>query len=324
MQGKVLRQYRRFYVVEVEGEEYLCNLASKLAKDLKYPEAASGSRKQRVESVRNIKATSPVVVGDEVVIEQGTEEGMILEVLPRTSTISREHPGRRRWEQILAANVDLTLAVVSVKKPDFNVILLDRVLCSAEYQGINAAICLNKTDMGVDDEIREMLAVYPDLGYPVVEASALEGTGLDDLKDLLRGKTSIAIGLSGVGKSSLLNAVEPGLDQKVGAVNRKSGKGRHTTTTTSLFPLSFGGYYVDVPGVKELSLWGLEPEETVALFPEIRELHGECRFGGRCTHRDEPECVVTDAVERGEIAPHRYKSYLRMFSSADNRPEKWQ
>ena len=305
----------------MDGEEYLCNLSSKLAKDLEYPEASAGSRRKRVQNVGSVKAVSPVVVGDEVIIKTGEEEGMILEVLERRSVVSREHPGARHKQQVIAANVDQVLVCQAAGKPPFDPIFLDRVLAGAERQKLGSIICLNKVDLEVKDVVRERLAVYPTIGYPVVETSAIDGTGLDELRDLLTGKTTIAIGPSGVGKSSLVNGLMPGLELQVGKVNRKSGKGRHTTTNVSLVHIPSGGYYVDAPGIKELSLWEIEPDEIIHLFPEMSPLFGECKFGGGCAHDQEPGCAVKEALEDGRITEGRYENYLRLRRGADTKHE---
>jgi len=308
--GTVIRKYKHHYIVEVGDEEMLCGISSKLRKRLEYPEADPASRRQRVQAVRSISAVDPVVVGDEVLVEPGEEISMIMEVLPRRTTLSREAPGRRHLEQVIAANIDQVIVVVSAQAPPFREDLLDRVLCGAEYQELGACICLNKIDLGVPPEVSRMVSIYPSLGYPVIETSALTEEGIEHFRKQVRGKTSVAIGLSGVGKTSLINALEPGLGLRVAPVNRRTGLGRHTTTTLSLLRLGSGGHIVDAPGLRELGIWEIAAEDIPHLFPEFRPMQGRCRFGNTCAHDREPGCAVKDAVERGLIAPHRYASYL--------------
>lgn len=323
LHGIVTRRYKHFYVVEAGDEELLCALSSKLGKDLEYPEADSGSRRTRVERVGAVALVAPVVVGDEVTVERGDEESMIVEVAERRSVLSRRSPGRQHKEQFIAANVDLVLVVAATRTPDFRPDLLDRFLCGAEFQEIPAAICLNKTDLGVPDEVEGMLAAYPVLGYSVVRTSAESGEGLDALRGLLQARTSIAVGLSGVGKTSLINAVEPGLDLRVNPVNRRTGLGRHTTTNSELVRFSFGGHIVDAPGVRELDIWDAEPEDVPFLFPEFRPHQGQCRFGNTCRHDREPGCSVRAAVDEGSIAAHRYRSYLAIRKELERRETRY-
>jgi ribosome biogenesis GTPase / thiamine phosphate phosphatase len=315
--GIVVRQHRSHYFVKGDdGQEHLCAVSSKLRKDLEYPEADSASRRRRVQEVREIGKTSAVVVGDRVTVELGDENSMIMEVAARRTILSRESPGRRNIEQIIAANVDQVLAVVSVQSPAFNADLLNRVLAGAEFQGLDAIICPTKIDLRVPEDVLEALAGYPE-DYPVVMASAVTGEGVDRIRELLRDKTTVATGLSGVGKTSIINALEPGLDLRVQPVNKRTGQGRHTTTHTELIPLSNGGHYVDAPGLRELSLWSVEPEEIPTLFPEIELLVSECRFGFSCVHDREPGCAVRAAVEEGAVAEHRYASYLAIRRDAE-------
>lgn len=313
VRGTVIRRYKHYYVVEVGDEELLCSLSSKLGKELEYPEAHPSSRRPRVDRVGGISAVAPVVVGDEVIVERGDEEGMIVEVLPRRTLLSREWPGKRHREQIIAANVDQVLVVTSPWDPEFRADQVDRFLCGAEYQEIPAAICLNKIDLGVPDQVARTLAVYPPLGYPVLVTSALTGEGLDALRERLGAKTSLLVGLSGVGKTSLVNALEPGLGLRVSSVHEKTGLGKHTTTHTSLLRLSSGGHVVDAPGLRELGLWGADVADVPDLFPEFRPHEGTCRFGITCNHDREPGCAVKEAVKRGEIAEHRHGSYLSVL-----------
>jgi len=194
--------------------------------------------------------------------------------------------------------------------------LLDRYLVTAEYYHLQSQVVITKCDLIRDRpaERNLMTAVerYQQIGYPVILTSAKEKAGVDEFRQALLDRRSVLVGKSGVGKSTLLNALEPGLGLRVQAVNQTTGKGKHTTTHFEMFPLSFGGDVIDTPGVREFGIWGLEPEDIAHYFPEIAPLIGQCKFGMSCQHEEEPGCAVRQAVIEGRISPYRYQSYLRL------------
>lgn len=263
--------------------------------------------------------TNPVAVGDRVTMrmeDDGT--GLITDLLPRRNKLSRRAAGRRAGrEHVIVANVDQAWCVQATNLPAFNPGFVDRFLVMTEAYGIPAGIILNKVDLIRTEEHAEDMAywqgLYTGLGYPVLLTSAEDGTGIDELGTRLRGKISVVAGPSGVGKSSLLNAVEPDLSLRTGEVSDKTRKGRHTTTVAELLPVA-GGYVVDTPGIREFGIWNIEPEELSGYYVEMREYLGECRFQP-CTHDHEPGCAVKEAVENDEIAPERYLSYLNILES---------
>jgi len=255
----------------------------------------------------------PVAINDEVEFidnEDGT--GMIVEVLPRKSKFSRLAAGPRPVEQVIVANVDQVIPVMAVAKPKLKWQLLDRYLADAESVDLPSLICFTKADLVDEDEFREEAALYEKIGYSIVLTSAVDGRGLDELRELLSNKTSVFIGKSGVGKTSLLNAVQPGLGLRVNEVSDVTGKGKHTTSHLELFELNTGGCVIDTPGMREFGLWEREGYDTAWLFREMRPFLGQCRFGANCTHTHEPDCAIKDAVESGEITERRYESYVRM------------
>jgi len=195
--------------------------------------------------------------------------------------------------------------------------MLDRFLVIAEKQGLEAVIVVNKVDLASVDSVRERFKVYPKLGYRVLFTSAKEGIGLQDLKDCLKLKISALAGPSGVGKSSLLNAIQPGLGVAVRDISEKTNKGKHTTVVREIFPLEDGGFVADLPGIRRLSLWDTEPEELDGYFPELRSLVSQCQFND-CTHRNEPGCAVVEAVKTGDVSEERYESYLRLRYGGDD------
>lgn len=264
--------------------------------------------------------TTLVTVGDNVTIslnEDGT--GTIEAVAERRSKLSRARPspeGRSLSsdrEHVLVANPDQVIFVFSVRKPEPNLRKLDRFLVVAERNELPAIICVTKVDLVPDISVaRELFGLYEKIGYPVVYTSVVTGDGLDDLKARLKGKISVFAGSSGVGKTSLLNAIQPGLGLRVREVSRATGKGMHTTRHTELFRLDeLGGYVADTPGIRGLALYGLEPEELDGYFREIAPLVSECQFSD-CSHRHEPNCAVRRAVAEGRVSQERYESYLRL------------
>jgi ribosome biogenesis GTPase len=209
------------------------------------------------------------------------------------------------------ANLDQLVLVIAVKKPDPSLRKLDRFLAVAERNDLHTIICINKIDLADLEKVKEKFQVYTDIGYHVIYTSAKEYVGIEELKACLHDKISVFAGSSGVGKSSLLNAIQPGLGLKVNQVSEATGKGLHTTRYAELIPLAEGGYVADTPGIRGLALFDMEPGELDAYFREIAPLVSECQFSD-CTHQHEPKCAVRAAVKDGRISPQRYDSYLRL------------
>lgn len=259
-----------------------------------------------------------VAVGDWVTISINEDNtGTIEEVAERKSVLSRTRPSahnrdiNRDQEQILVANLDQVIFVESSKTPRPNPRKLDRYLVVAERNQIPAIICVNKMDLVKPEKMHKLFDVYEQIGYRVIYTSVKQNMGVAELGDCLHDKITVLTGSSGVGKSSLLNAIQPGLGLKVSNVSKATGKGMHTTRYSELFPLADGGYVADTPGIRGLALFDLEPSEVDAYFLEIAPLVPECRFSD-CSHRHEPGCAVRAAVQAGTVAPQRYDSYLRI------------
>jgi ribosome biogenesis GTPase len=243
---------------------------------------------------------------------------LVDEVLPRRTELARGAAGGVKLKQVIAANLDQLVAVFAYQQPAPSAARLDRLLLIAEQAGIAPLIVVNKADLAGDPrDAAATFDLYRQLGYAVLLTSAVTGQGLEELRARLIGRISAFVGASGVGKSTLLNALQPGLRLRAAEVS-KTGKGRHTTTAADLLPLTGGGYLADTPGLKEIALWGVTADDLAELFPEFRPHLGQCRFA-RCTHRGEPDCAIRAAVDAGEIAPSRYDSYLKIREELPSR-----
>ncbi len=252
-----------------------------------------------------------VAAGDRVWVRpEGASEGIIERVEPRTGVLSRTSRGR---QHVLVANVDQLLIVTSAAQPRLKPNLLDRYLVTAEKTRIEPIICINKVDLVNRADLEPLIGVYSQLGYRTLQLSASRGWGMAALAELLRGRASAFTGQSGVGKSSLLNAIEPGLALRVQSVSAESEKGKHTTTTAELIPLSLGGFVVDTPGIRQFQLWDVSPEEVAGFFRDLRPYVSHCRYPD-CTHTHEEPCAVKDAVADGFIDVRRYESYLQIHA----------
>ncbi|HVT28017.1 MAG TPA: ribosome small subunit-dependent GTPase A [Lacipirellulaceae bacterium] len=250
-----------------------------------------------------------VAAGDVVWFRpEGREEGIIERVEPRRGVVSRTSRGR---QHVLVANVDQLVIVTSAAEPRLKPNLIDRLLITAEKGGIRPIICINKIDLIEPADLMPLVGVYAQLGYETLMVSAIRGFGIDQLRQRLADEESVVTGQSGVGKSSLLNAVEPSLHLRVQTVSEETQKGRHTTTTAELIPLSFGGYVVDTPGIRQFQLWDVIPEEVAGFFRDLRPYVARCRFPD-CTHTHEDDCAVKDAVADGWIDARRYESYVQI------------
>jgi ribosome biogenesis GTPase len=255
-----------------------------------------------------------MALGDRVQVRPTDPGRGLIEVIePRARVLSRRDPGSPR-EQVLVANPDQAVFILSAAEPTplpRNRRLLDRMLVVAERERLPAAVVVNKIDLTGRAAAAEPFLVYPELGYPVVLASAKTGEGIDEVRGLLTGRISVLAGPSGVGKSSLLNALQPGLGLQTGAFSQATGKGTHTTVFPALLPLDAGGYVADTPGLKAFQLWDIEPDELDAYFRELAPLVAGCAFSN-CTHLHEPECAVRAAVAEGRVSESRYDSYRRI------------
>ena len=315
--GIVFRKNLGHYSVHTNTKEIPCVLSSRLRKELIYPTADPSSLRHAVQKVREIDQVDPVAIGDIVrFVDAGGGHGMITEILPRRNKLSRPAttPGQRVFEQVIVANADLVVPVFAAANPTPKWGLLDRYLVSTEAAGLPALICITKIDLAErNDEFEDTLEEYRRIGYSIQLVSAVTGEGLEELKQAFTGRISVLVGKSGVGKTSLLNAIQPGLGQRVKEVSPgKQGKGLHTTTHLEMFPLTGGGAIVDTPGIREFGLWDVNEEDMALFFPEMRPLVGRCKFGLGCQHDEEPGCAIRKAVMGGEISPYRYQSYLKL------------
>ena len=282
--------------------------------------------------LRGNRQTNPVAVGDRVLFElEDDGTGVIHEVRDRSNYIVRRATKLSKQTHVIAANIDLLCIVATLGLPRTSTGFIDRLLVTAEAYHIPAAIIFNKCDLLVDDELRtlqqELSNLYRAIGYPVLEISALEGTGIDKVKELIAGRTVLFSGHSGVGKSALLNALSPDLALKVGDISDWSLKGRHTTTFAEIHPVQLSSNQaikqssnlIDTPGIKEFGMVDFTAQELGHFFPEMRSVLHDCRFAN-CTHRHEPGCAVLQAVDDGRISPERYRNYLSIIEDIELNP----
>ncbi len=260
--------------------------------------------------------TNPVAVGDKVrYAVEADGSATITEILPRSNYIIRRSTNLSRQAHIIAANLDRAWLIVSLYFPEVKLPLLDRILVTCELYGIPATIVLSKTDLyraEAPEEVEHFRAIYQSAGYPVIETSVLTGEGVDTIREACQGKVNLFSGESGVGKSSLIRALDPSLTPKVGDISTAHLQGKHTTSLYELYPLASGGYVIDSPGIRGFGLVDVEKEEIARYFPEMLRVADDCRFIP-CTHTHEPGCAVKAAVDEGSIAPERYRSYLGML-----------
>lgn len=258
--------------------------------------------------------TNVVAVGDRVLVSsQEAGHGLVQEVLPRRSALARADSFDTHLKQILAANVDQVLIVASWLEPHFWPRLVDEYLIGAARNNLTAVLCINKVDLAASvEEVRTAVSIYRQLGHTVILTSAATGYGLDALGQALHGKSTVLAGLSGVGKSTLLSALDPNLNLKTQTVSEKRREGRHTTTQAVMLPLSGAGYVVDTPGIRDFGLIGLHASELINFYPDLAEFAVQCRFSD-CTHNHEPGCAVQTAVSAGHIHPWRIKSYSQLM-----------
>lgn len=300
-EGRVIKSTGSWYTVETTGGEIIdCRVRGKLR-------------------MKGIRSTNPVAVGDIVDYDGEVDSYAIVNIHKRKNYIVRKSVNLSKQSHIIAANLDLAVIVVTLKNPTTFPTFIDRFCVAAEAYHIPVAVVINKADL-LDQEELEManqfLRVYSNLGYQTLITSAEAGQGLEEFKSLLENKTVMLTGHSGVGKSRLVNSIDPNLNVKVGEISDFHQMGKHTTTFAQMHHLSFGGYIVDTPGIRGFGLVHFEKEELAGYFPEMRELLPDCKFYN-CIHNSEPSCAVKAALETGEVAQTRYNSYLNMLQETD-------
>ena len=269
------------------------------------------------------EATNPIAVGDRVRYEAEGEvseqnPALITEVLPRSNYLIRKSVNLSKRAHVIAANLDQVVVAVSLYFPEIKLPFLDRILVTCEVYGIRAVIALNKVDLyrgEVPEQIEAFRKIYEGAGYKVIETSAKSGEGIEELRSECRDRLSLFSGESGVGKSSLIKAVDPSLDPKTGQISVSHLQGKHTTSLYEMYRLAGGGYIIDAPGIRGFGLIDLEKEEIAKYFPEMLRFADDCRFVP-CTHTHEPGCAVKAAVDAGQISPERYNSYLGMLEES--------
>jgi len=294
LQGRVIRYQSGFYTVMTDERIVTCKIRGKLKE--------------------NIRQTDLVAVGDLVEFTQLQDGTGVIEcILPRKNELIRMISGiKSEYRQVLISNLDQILLVFAVTQPEPRLRMLDRFLVICEKQGIPPLIVANKVDLSGMDQAKSLFSTYSDIGYDVLYTSTTSDIGIADLKERLQGKVTGLVGPSGVGKSSLINRIDPRLNLKVNEISNYNRKGKHTTVVREMFPLKEGGFVADLPGLKTLALWDIQPEELDGYFPEISPLVSKCLFGD-CTHSpSEVGCAVHEAVKEGKVSRERYESYLRI------------
>ncbi len=269
------------------------------------------------------RTTNPVAVGDRVMIhsERTGGHGVINEILPRKNYIIRRSSNLSRKYQIIAANIDQALLVITRVAPETPFEFIDRFLASAEAYRIPVTLIINKMDLyneGMQKEVAQWKQMYEQIGYPCLETSVVKGKNIETFRNLLKDKINVISGKSGVGKSSLINAVDPELQIKTEEVSSHHKTGKHTTTFAEMHPLVFGGYVIDTPGIKGFGVIDMEREEIYHFFPEIFRFSKGCKYYN-CLHINEPNCAVIEALKSGKISPSRYKSYLSLLENQDKK-----
>jgi len=300
MKGKILQSTGSWYYVRTEdGKQYPCRLPGRFKQDLS-------------------KTTNPIAVGDDVILSRDDFSGdlVIQDILPRKNYIVRQSPRQKHFKHIIASNIDQALLMVTISQPRTSPGFIDRFLVIAEAYHIPVTILINKTDvLRAKDQpmLDEILQIYPSLGYPVLLASAEKKQGIAEVRTLLENKITLIAGHSGVGKSTMVNALNPGLNIKTKNISRKWEKGMHTTTFATMHELFDNSYIIDSPGIKELFVIEIRPEELSGYFPEMRERAQQCQYNN-CLHENEPNCAVKAALENGNIAWSRFESYLGILN----------
>lgn len=262
--------------------------------------------------LKGVRSTNPVVVGDEAVCEADGGDCVIVDIVPRRNYVIRRASNLSKESHIIAANVDQALLMVTLRSPETPKEFADRFLVTCEAYKVPAAILLSKIDLQDAEAVAEFRAVYEGAGYRVLEVSAKEGRGVEEVRKLLAGRTTLVSGNSGVGKSTLIQTIDPSLDIRTGEISDSHHKGRHTTTFSTMYPLAEGGAVIDTPGIKGFGLLDIDDAELWHYFPEMMRVAPGCRFYN-CTHTHEPGCAVVEAVKAGEIAWSRYESYLKIL-----------
>ena len=309
IKGIVLRSTGSWYLVLCEsGERIDCRLKGKLR-------------------ICGIRSTNPVAVGDYVSVEKSNRhDAVITEILPRDNYMIRRATRLSKSSHIIAANIDMAFLIVTLASPRTSLGFIDRFLVTAGAYHIPAALIFNKMDLlsqEKQEEIIRLKDLYSNAGYPCYETSATQRQGIEALQEVLKGKVSLFSGHSGVGKSALINAVEPSLELKTRAISDYHQKGMHTTTFAEMFPLSFGGFIIDTPGIKEFGMIDLEKEEVSHYFPEMLALIYDCNFNN-CTHIHEPGCAVKKAVAENRISDSRYRNYCSILNDESFHIADWE
>ena len=305
MQGLVTKSTGSWYSVIAEnGERYECRIKGKLR-------------------IKGIVSTNPVAVGDIVTfeLEPDQETGVISKIEVRKNYIIRKSINLSKQAHIIAANMDQAFLIVTLASPRTSLGFIDRFLVTAEAYHIPAALIFNKLDLFSDEGLEileDFMAIYGNIGYPCYAVSANEGTNIGIIENLLKDKTTLFSGHSGVGKSSLINRIIPNIEIKTGEISDWSDSGKHTTTFAEMYDLPFGGKLIDTPGIRELGIFDLDKKQLAHYFPEFRERMHDCKFNN-CVHINEPGCAVLKALEEGEIEPSRYDSYLSIYNGNETR-----